>query len=135
MEFIAKNLRLHTLRSGLPTSVKAATNFTRNELATALRKGPYQVDMIIGGVDDDGPSLYFLDYLASSEKMTRAAHGYGAYFALSIMDRYYKPDLTIEEAKDILRKCIQEMKTRFVMKLDVFNCKIVTKDGIRLETL
>merc|ERR1711862_497550 len=135
IEFIAKNLRLTSLRTGLPTSVQAATNFTRNELAHALRRGPYQVDMLVGGCDADGPSLYFLDYLASAEKVNKAAHGYGAYFALSIMDRYYKPDLTLDEGKDIIRKCIQEMKRRFVLHLGEFKCKIVTKDGISVEVL
>merc|ERR1719265_449960 len=102
IEFISKNLRLNALRTGLPASTKSASNFTRNELATALRRGPYQVDMLIGGMDDDGPGLYFMDYMASSEKVNKAAHGYGAYFALSIMDRYYKPDMTLEEGKDII---------------------------------
>merc|ERR1719272_171600 len=103
VEYISKNLRLAQLRTGLDMSVKAAVNFTRNELATSLRKGPFQVDLIVAGHDEDGPSLYFLDYLASSEKVTKAAHGYGAYFVLSVMDRYCKPDLSLEEAKDIMR--------------------------------
>merc|ERR1719222_224339 len=120
MEYISKNIRLYQLRNSLNLSVKATVNFTRNELAAALRKGPFQTDLIIAGVDEDGPSLYFMDYLASAEKVNKAAHGYGAYFALSIMDRYYKPDLTLEEGKDIMRKCIQEMKTRFVLHLGEF---------------
>merc|ERR1712039_420346 len=108
---------------------------TRNELAHALRRGPYQVDMLIAGYDGDGPALYFLDYLASSEKVNKAAHGYGAYFALSIMDRYYKPDLTLDEAKDIIVKCIVEMQTRFLVHMGTFKCKVVTADGIRVEEL
>merc|ERR1719487_440939 len=113
----------------------AAANFTRNELAYALRKGPYQVDLLIAGVDDDGPGLYFMDYLSSMEKVNKAAHGYGAYFALSILDREWKPDLTLEEAKAILRKCVEEMKTRFLIHLADFNCKVVTKDGVEVIDL
>jgi len=135
VEFIAKNLRLNALKTGLDLSVKASANFTRNELAHALRNGPYQVDLLIGGYDEDGPSLYFLDYLASSEKVNKAAHGYGAYFALSIMDRYYKSDLTLEEGKDIIKKCIEEMQTRFLIHLGKFKVKVVTKEGISEITL
>mmetsp|Transcript_56645 Transcript_56645/g.104867 ORF Transcript_56645/g.104867 Transcript_56645/m.104867 type:complete len:192 (+) Transcript_56645:84-659(+) len=131
VEFIDKNIRLNTLRTGYQLTTKAAANFTRNELAHALRSGPYQVDLLIGGIDADGPGLYFMDYLASCEKVNKAAHGYGAYFALSIMDRYYKKDLTLEEAKDIIRKCIDEMQTRFVIHLGKFKCKVVTKDGVQ----
>merc|ERR1719401_255584 len=89
-EFISKNIRLHTLRTGQEMTTKAAASFTRNELAYSLRKGPYQVDMLIAGVDDGKPSLYFMDYLASMEKINKAAHGYGAMFTLGLMDRYWK---------------------------------------------
>merc|ERR1719498_1434391 len=135
VEFISKNIRLHTLRTGKVLSTRAAANFTRNELAHALRRGPYQVDLLIAGVDDDGPGLYFMDYLSSMEKVNKAAQGYGAYFALSIMDRYYKPDLTLEEGKDIIRKCIAEMQTRFLIHMSKFKVKVVTKDGIQEITL
>mmetsp|Transcript_99876 Transcript_99876/g.282876 ORF Transcript_99876/g.282876 Transcript_99876/m.282876 type:complete len:193 (-) Transcript_99876:76-654(-) len=135
LEFVQKNIALHTLRTGLPLSTKAAASFTRNELAYSLRKGPYQADLLIAGVDDDGPSLYFMDYLASMEKVNKAAQGYGAYFTLGLMDRYYKPDLTLEEAKDIIRKCIKEMETRFVINLGSYKCKVVDSTGVREEQL
>merc|ERR1711935_323871 len=132
---IDKNIRLSTLRSGTKMSVKAAANFTRNEIASSLRKGPYQCDMLFAGCDKAGPQLYFIDYLASMQKCNKAAHGYGAYFTLGLMDRYYKADLTLEEAKEIIRKCIKEMETRFVMHLSKFICKVVDTNGVRLETL
>lgn len=45
----------------------------------------------MGGYDkENGPELYFMDYLASSMKVPFAAHGYGGYLSLSIMDRYHK---------------------------------------------
>merc|ERR1719183_272724 len=131
VEFIDKNIRLSTLRNDHKMAVKAAANFTRNEIAYALRSGPYQCDMLFAGCDKAGPQLYFIDYLASMQKCNKAAHGYGAYFALGLMDRYYKADLTLEEAKDIIRKCIKEMEVRFVMKMDAFNCKVVDKNGMR----
>lgn len=45
----------------------------------------------MGGYDkENGPELYFMDYLASSVKVPFAAHGFGGYLSLSIMDRYHK---------------------------------------------
>jgi len=134
-EFIAKNIRLEALRTGLKMGVQAAANFTRSELASALRRGPYQCDLLIGAVDSDGPQLYFIDYLASSEKVNKAAHGYGAYFALSIMDKEYKDDLTLDEAKAIIVKCIVEMQTRFLIHMGNFKCKVVTANGSQEVTL
>ncbi len=118
-EYIQKNMSLYQLRNGYefealtiffiifftlpisyvwlltynrrryPLSVSGAANFTRSELATALRKGPYNVNLLLGGVDASGPSLYYMDYLASLNKMNYAVHGYAAYFLFSILDRYY----------------------------------------------
>ncbi|CAL1147341.1 unnamed protein product [Cladocopium goreaui] len=131
MEFIEKNVKLNELRTGIPMSTKAAASFTRNELAHALRKGPFQADLLVAGVDNEGPSLYFMDYLASSVKVNKAAHGYGAMFTLGLMDRYWKPDLTEEEAIDIIKKCIKELETRFIVDLPGYKCKIVSKTGIK----
>jgi 20S proteasome subunit beta 4 len=64
-DFIQKNLSLHRFRNNRPLGTWAAANYLRNELATALRKGPYQTNMLLGGYDEqDGASLYFIDYLA-----------------------------------------------------------------------
>ncbi|CAJ1351086.1 unnamed protein product [Effrenium voratum] len=131
MEFIEKNVILNELRTGIPMSTKAAASFTRNELAHALRKGPFQTDLLVAGVDNDGPSLYFMDYLASSEKVNKAAHGYGAMFTLGLMDRYWKPNMEEAEAIDIIKKCIKELETRFIVELPNFKCKIVNKDGVK----
>lgn len=37
-EYIQKNVALYQFRNGIPLTTAAAANFTRNELATALRK-------------------------------------------------------------------------------------------------
>lgn len=37
-EYVQKNVSLYQLRNGIPLTTAAAANFTRGELATALRK-------------------------------------------------------------------------------------------------
>ena len=46
--------------------------------------------MLLGGHGEDGPELYYIDYLASINKVPFGVHGYGSFFTLSVMDRYYK---------------------------------------------
>lgn len=134
-EFISKNIKLRALRTGLKMSTKAVASFTRNELAAALRSGPFQTDLLMGGMDGDQPSLYFMDHLASCEKVNKAAHGYGAMFTLGLMDRYWKKDMTLEEAQDIIRLCIKELETRFIVNLGKYTVKVVDKDGCRVIDL
>lgn len=53
---------------------------------------PYHVNLLLAGYDDtDGPGLYYMDYLSSLAKAPFAAHGYGAFLTLSILDRHYRP--------------------------------------------
>lgn len=53
---------------------------------------PYHVNLLLAGYDEhEGPALYYMDYLAALAKAPFAAHGYGAFLTLSILDRYYTP--------------------------------------------
>merc|ERR1712159_164330 len=135
-EYVQKNLKLYELRTGTTLSTHASANFVRGELARYLRQKPYYVDLLIGGYDAPaGPSLYYLDYLASMQQVPYACHGYAGYFCSSTIDRYYTPNLTLEEGMDILRKCVHEIKTRFLMNTPNFTVKVIDKDGVRLVEL
>jgi 20S proteasome subunit beta 4 len=105
-------------------------------LAAALRRGPYQTNLLIAGCDLDGSfTLYTLDYLASMAKVNYGAQGYASNFVLSIFDREWKPDLNMEEGIEIIKKCLHELKTRFLISQPNFLIKVVDKAGIRTITL
>lgn len=78
-EFIQANIALYTMRNETDLGPSAVASFVRGELAKSLRsRNPYNVNLLLGGVDPitREPSLYWLDYLASSAKVPYAAHGY-----------------------------------------------------------
>jgi 20S proteasome subunit beta 4 len=43
--------------------------------------------------------------------------------------------MTLDEGIETMRKCIQELKTRFIINQPTFVAKIVTKEGIRVIDL
>ena len=45
------------------------------------------------------------------------------------------PNLSLEEGLDILRKCVHEIQTRFLMNTPKFTIKVIDKYGVRLITL
>ncbi|XP_038212452.1 proteasome subunit beta type-2 [Zerene cesonia] len=132
-EYIAKNIQLYKMRNSYELGPSAAANFTRQNLAEYLRsRTPYFVNILMGGYDKvNGPELYFMDYLASSVKVPFAAHGYGGFLSLSIMDRHHKKDLTEEEAYNILKLCVQEVHRRLFVSLPNFQVTLVNKDGVK----
>ncbi|GAB1601085.1 proteasome subunit beta type-2-like [Argonauta hians] len=132
-EYIAKNIQLYKMRNGYELSPIAAANFTRKNLADYLRSSsPYNVNFLLAGHDaKEGPSLFYMDYLASLSEVPFAAHGYGAYFTLSILDRYYMEGMKETEAYQLLSRCLDELKKRFIINLPSFHVRVIDKNGVR----
>lgn len=105
-------------------------------MATALRRGPYQTNLLLAGYDQPGEiSLYYFDYLAAMTKVNFGAHGYAANFILSIFDRDWKKGLNLDQGLDIIRKCINELHTRFLISQPNFTIKVVDANGTRTVTI
>jgi 20S proteasome subunit beta 4 len=131
-QLIEKNVHLYALKNDIALSTHAAANFTRNQLATALRKKPYQVNVVMAGVDEKvGSSMYYMDYLGSMANVDVAAHGYGSHYAYAVLDRNWREDITLEEGVKIIKTCIAQLDKRFSLKQPMFYCRAVTTDGIQ----
>lgn len=133
-EFIQANTQLYTMRHSYDLPPASVASFVRSELASSLRsRHPYYVNMLIGGYDVKTgiPSLYWLDYLASSAEIPYAAQGYAQYYCLSILDAHYKKDMNVEEVAGLMKDCHEELKRRMPIDFKGLMVKIVDKDGIR----
>ena len=131
-EFIEKNIQLYKIRNGFELSPKAAANFIQRNMASYLRsRTPYQCNILLAGYDkENGPELYYIDYLACLIKMPFGMHGYGSFFVLGTLDKFYRHDMNEKEAYELLTKCVHQVQKRLVVNLPAFKVKIVRKDGI-----
>ena len=131
-EFIQKNMAYYRIKNGYSLSPSAAANFTRYEMAKAIRESPKMVNLIMGGVETNSqkPSLYFMDYLGALADLSYTAHGYGSYFVLSILDRYHHADMSVGQVEELLLKCILEIQKRLVINLPSFSYYVLDKSGI-----
>lgn len=85
----------------------------------------------MGGIDEqNGPQLFWIDYLATLTQIPFAAHGYASYFVLSLMDRHYRAGMNVEEGLALLKMCLNELRTRFIVNLPEFSVKIIRPNGI-----
>jgi 20S proteasome subunit beta 4 len=95
-------------------------------------QNPYSVNILLAGYDKEtGPSLYYIDYIATLHKLEKGAFGYGSYFSLSMMDRHFHSGMSVDEAIDLVDKCILEIRSRLVVAPPNFVIKIVDKEGAR----
>ena len=113
---ILRNIALLKFRNGYSLDLDAIAEYTRGELAYAIRNGPFQTNLLMGGLDsEEKAKLYYLDYMGTLQQMTKAAHGYAAYFVSSILDNGYKVGLSQEDGLELMKKCASELKTRFLI--------------------
>lgn len=131
-EYIDRNVKWYEIRNGRSLTNDAIANYTRNELATALRSSPYYVNLLQGGYDEKtGPCLYYMDYLACMQKLNTAAHGYCSYFLYSLFDRHWKDNLSLDDGLKLVEMCIEQLHKRFLINMQAFIVKIIDKNGVR----
>ncbi|KAJ7190236.1 20S proteasome subunit [Mycena pura] len=133
-EYVERNIRLYQIRNLYPLRPSAAAAWIRRALATSLRsRSPYSVNLLVGGYDtaSHDPHLYWIDFLGTMTEVPFAAHGYGAYFALSLLDRYHDPEASLEDGLIALKRCIRQVEERLVVTPGKYKVKVVSKDGIQ----
>lgn len=135
--YIQRNLDWFKYKNGFALDLEATAEFTRSELAYAIRNGPFSVNLLIGGYDhaQEKARMFWLDYMGTLQEVKKGGHGYAGYFTSSVLDNDYKKDMTLEEGIECIKKCISEMKTRFLISQPAYVVKIVTKDGTQVETI
>lgn len=83
-------MNLVKFRNSWEMTMSECAHYIRGELAEAIRRAPYQVNCLLGGVDKETPALYWLDYLGTCERVHYGAHGYAGYFISSVLNNYYE---------------------------------------------
>ena len=117
-----------------PMSVRAAAKLVAN-LLFERRLFPLITQTIIGGVDENGPSLYVLDLLGSVIPDKYAAVGTGAEIAMGVLEAGYRDGMSLEEAKELAVKAMRSAISRDAMSGDGADMLIITKNGVEEESI
>jgi proteasome beta subunit len=125
--------RLFSLDVGRPISVRSAAKLMSNLLFNQ-RLAPLITQTIVGGIDDEGVSLYVLDVLGSVMPDKYAVVGSGTEIAIGVLEEGYKEDMTMKDAKDLVVRSIKSAISRDIMSGDGIDSLLITKDGINEET-
>ncbi|MEM2102272.1 MAG: archaeal proteasome endopeptidase complex subunit beta [Candidatus Bathyarchaeia archaeon] len=120
---------LYRLDAGRPVSVKAAAKIMSNLLFNT-RFIPLITQTIVGGIDDEGPSLYVLDVLGSLIPDKYAAVGTGAEIAMGVLEEGYKENMNQKEVKDLVVRAMKSAISRDSMSGNGVDFLIITKEGI-----
>ncbi len=138
MQILAREVEafanLYSLDFNRPISVRSAAKLMSNLLFNR-RLAPLITQTIVGGIDNEGASLYSLDIVGSLIPDKYAAVGSGTQIAMGVLEQEYREDLTIQEAKDLVVRAMRSAISRDIMSGDGIDFLIITKDGIQEESL
>ena len=125
---------LYSLDVSRPISVRSAAKLM-STLLFNRRLAPLITQTIVGGLDEEGATLYALDIMGSVIPDKYSAVGSGTEIAMGLLEEGYKENLTIEEAKNLVTRAIKSAISRDIMSGDGIDFLIITKDGIREDSM
>ena len=124
---------LFTMDVGRKISVRATAKLMANILFNR-RYAPLITQTIVGGLDEEGPSLYVLDVLGSLIPDKYAVVGSGTEIAMGVLEEGYKEGIAIEEAKALVTRAIKSAISRDALSGDGIDFLVITEEGIAEES-
>ena len=95
---------------------------------------PFIADILVGGYDEDGPSLFNVDAYGSIERKQYVSTGSGSPVAYGLLDNEYNNNLTVDKAKILALRAVKSAIIRNAGTGDGINIAIINKKGFQLLT-
>lgn len=103
-DLISSQLELHRLNTERQVPVVCANNILKQMLFRY--QGHISAALVLGGVDKYGPHIYSIHPHGSADKLPYATMGSGSLAAMAVFESRWRPDLTEEEGKLLVRDAI-----------------------------
>jgi len=131
--YLKAEAELYRLKRNSGMSIKAAATLMSNILA-GRRYFPYWVQLIVGGVDNEGGHVYSLDPAGGSIPDKYVTTGSGSPYVYGVLEDYYKDDMNINETADLAIRAITAAMKRDSASGDGIDVCIITSKGYKQLT-
>ena len=121
---------LYRIERGRQMPVKAAAQVVSNVLFSS-RLYPFIADVLVGGVDTKGGSIFSVDFFGSMNREKVVATGSGSPVAYGILESEYKEEMAAVKCYPIAAKAIIAATRRNVFTGDHFDIAVLDKAGFR----
>ena len=131
-QFVVRVIKAQSVLYELDAQDRINTKSVAKMLSNMLysrKMAPFYTNLIIAGVDKDGPELYMLDALGSLIPEDYGATGSGMLLSIGILEAEYKPDMTMEDGVKLVEKVIRNSIKRDVMSGNGIDLLMITQDG------
>lgn len=132
---IKAEIKLKDIQTGRRTTVKETANLLAGLLYQNIRRMsmvPGIVGFILGGFDEEGPSLYELGVDGSVTKFDEfASDGSGSVYAIGVLETLYQEGLSVDEGVKLAVKAINASLKRDIATGNGIDVLKITKDGVQ----
>ena len=137
-QFLVENARFmarrHELQMRKPIETRSLAEYLSLLLSLYLRAYPFLVQLLLGGYDSSGPSLYYIDLYGTLTREKYMATGSGSPIALGVLESQYSDDMSLDEARNLAIKAVLSAVSRDGFSGDGIDVVVIGRDGIREET-
>ena len=119
---------LYQIRRSRPITVGATATLLSNYL-NQNRMYPYYVQLLVGGIDEKGPSVYSVDAMGGATKEEEiVATGSGSPMAYGVLEDRFRPNMTEAEAIEIAVRGLKSAMKRDAGSGEGIHIVVITKD-------
>ena len=126
--YITAEVELYKLKRNSPMPVESCATLTANILA-GRRYYPYWVQLVIGGVDRKGGSVYSLDLAGGSIPDKYVSTGSGSPYVYGVLEDHYKEDIQVGPAVDLAIRAVHVAMRRDSATGEGIDVAVITKDN------
>jgi len=132
VKWIRNYVKRISIERDRPPLVREVANLTSVLLHTNFRSLlPFLVHFIIGGVDQLGSHIFFLDHTGAAHEDKFMATGSGSPVAYGVLEAGYRDDLDEEAALKLALRALRSAILRDTATGDGIDAAIVKQEGIR----
>jgi proteasome beta subunit len=128
---LSAEYNLIQLRTGKQVTVNAAATFLSNVLSNN-RGFPFEVQLLLAGVDKNGPSLFSVDAVGGITKESVTATGSGSPTAYGVLEDRFKSDMSEEDAIALAKRAVEAAKARDSASGNAIQICVITKEKINI---
>ncbi|MDD1716738.1 MAG: archaeal proteasome endopeptidase complex subunit beta [Methanoregulaceae archaeon] len=119
---------LYQVRRGRSISVAAASTLLSNVL-NANRYFPYYVQLLVGGVDESGPSIFSVDAMGGATKEEEiVSTGSGSPGAYGVLEDRFRKDMSEKDAVELAIRAIKAAMRRDAGSGEGIHVVVITKE-------
>ena len=125
---------LYELETGERISTRSMGKLVSNYLYSR-KMAPLYTNLVIAGMDEDGPKLYTLDAIGSLMEDDYGTAGTGMLLSIGILEAEFKKDMTIAAGEKLVEKAIRNSISRDAMTGNGIDILTFTKAGSKEKYL